>query len=82
MHCSKTFYSNKIAETLIQTNFFLILDIDECTNLPCHLNADCTNTPGSFACKCAMGYEGEGFDCSSKYIQVQYNIYHAEAYAL
>jgi hypothetical protein len=24
-----------------------------------------------------MGYEGDGFDCSSKYIQVQYYTYHA-----
>jgi hypothetical protein len=43
------------------------LDIDEClmTN-PCHVNASCTDTEGSFICQCNSGHSGNGFNCSSK----------------
>ncbi|KAI8558885.1 hypothetical protein RHMOL_Rhmol04G0130800 [Rhododendron molle] len=43
-------------------------DIDECDNTGlilnnCHANATCTNTPGSFNCKCLNHYSGsDGFD--------------------
>ncbi|XP_058212206.1 wall-associated receptor kinase 1-like [Rhododendron vialii] len=40
-------------------------DIDECDNSGlilnnCHANATCTNTPGSFSCKCVDHYSGDG----------------------
>lgn len=36
-------------------------DIDECMlNKPCHYKAKCTNTPGSYSCKCDEGYLGDG----------------------
>ncbi|XP_058212207.1 wall-associated receptor kinase 1-like [Rhododendron vialii] len=40
-------------------------DIDECDNTGlilnnCHANANCTNTPGSFNCKCLDHYSGDG----------------------
>ncbi|XP_052242165.1 dendrite extension defective protein 1-like isoform X2 [Dreissena polymorpha] len=39
-------------------------DIDECQNRrrPCHYNANCTNTEGSFKCECQTGYRDlDGF---------------------
>ncbi|EDO48381.1 predicted protein, partial [Nematostella vectensis] len=39
-------------------------DIDECTNASaCHVNAACTNTPGSYTCTCKQGYHGDGKRC-------------------
>lgn len=43
-------------------------DIDECfDNFPCDDNANCTNTDGSFLCKCNNGYSGSGLVCSSEW---------------
>ena len=44
----------------------LILDVDECqSNLDnCDVNADCSNTEGSYICLCNVGYSGNGFNCS------------------
>ena len=30
----------------------------------CHTWADCTDTEGSFECKCKDGYEGNGYECA------------------
>ena len=35
-------------------------DIDECKKSPCHSNANCTNTIGSYKCVCRHGYSGNG----------------------
>ena len=42
-------------------------DINECsgTNI-CHMNADCSNLPGSYSCSCSAGYTGTGFSCTGK----------------
>ena len=40
------------------------LDIDECSSNPCHGNATCNNTAGSYMCVCDSGYSGDGFNCS------------------
>ena len=41
-------------------------DVDECTEVsPCDVNANCTNTKGSFICECSIGYTGDGKNCSS-----------------
>ena len=40
------------------------VDIDECLNQSCHLNATCNNTVGSFICTCDVGYSGDGLNCS------------------
>ena len=45
---------------------YLYADIDECatneTN-ECDPNALCTNTEGSYICRCLKGYEGDGRNC-------------------
>ena len=41
-------------------------DINECEleTYPCHFNASCTDTDGSFNCTCNEGFEGNGFNCA------------------
>ena len=46
---------------------FSVLDIDECANEDendCDANALCTNTEGSYVCRCMKGYEGDGSLCT------------------
>lgn len=33
-------------------------DVDECLNNPCENNGVCTNTLGSYLCKCPKGWTG------------------------
>lgn len=42
------------------------IDVDECTlgTHNCDGNATCTNTSGSYICKCNQGYYGDGTSCS------------------
>ena len=43
-----------------------LIDIDECSieeGFPCHPNAMCSNTIGSFLCTCVTGYSGGGKSC-------------------
>ena len=40
-------------------------DIDECTFAnPCHVDANCTDTFGSFNCSCNLGFTGDGLNCT------------------
>ena len=39
------------------------LSINECLDSPCDANAECTDTNGSFKCKCNEGFEGDGLTC-------------------
>ena len=62
--------SQNISTILIHTDYsidlfrlFLSLDIDECRPSPCHVNATCTNFPGSFVCRCNAFFTGDGFNC-------------------
>ena len=42
-------------------------DRDECFyDSPCDINANCTNTEGSFLCTCREGYKGNGSYCEGK----------------
>ncbi|CAH1238631.1 NOTCH2 [Branchiostoma lanceolatum] len=41
-------------------------DVDECLSSPCDVNADCTNTFGSFTCQCHLGLSGDGFTCDDQ----------------
>lgn len=38
-------------------------DVDECVSSPCHSNATCNNTAGSYECTCNSGFRGNGFAC-------------------
>ena len=51
------------------------LDNDECTGngTLCHTNASCTNTEGSYNCKCNNGYKGDGYNCQG-YLILIYSI--------
>jgi hypothetical protein len=41
-------------------------DINECDDDPeiCGMNANCTNTVGSYTCSCSSGYTGDGIMCT------------------
>ena len=45
-----------------------VLDIEECATETdnCHVDANCTNTKGSFYCTCHTGYSGDGVICKGK----------------
>ena len=49
-------------------NHLFLTDIDECRNItaPCHANATCNNTDGSYTCTCNDGYSGDGVNCTGK----------------
>jgi len=42
---------------------------------PCHSNANCTDTDGSFNCTCVAGFEGDGFNCTGKIEKEQHIVY-------
>ena len=45
----------------------MIIDVDECTRSEaneCDPNALCTNTGGSYVCRCLSGYQGDGRNCT------------------
>ena len=45
----------------------LLADLNECISSPCHINATCINTNGSFNCVCNPGYTGNGFECDGRF---------------
>ena len=47
--------------------FTSILDINECLTYPCHANATCNNTIGSYMCTWDPGYSGDEFNCTGMY---------------
>lgn len=55
-------------ETCTQDSIWLIYflsDVDECSadSKPCDDNADCSNTEGSYSCRCKLGFTGDGKTC-------------------
>ena len=52
---------------VIYSRLRLHLDVNECEAVsPCHANATCKNTDGSYNCTCNDGYVGDGFRCHGK----------------
>ena len=50
-----------------------LLDIDECEQESlndCDVNANCSNTVGSYSCFCHRGFEGDGFNCSGVILSI------------
>ena len=49
---------------IIPLNVNYVLEINECLTIsPCHANATCNNTEGSYMCSCITGYNGDGVTC-------------------
>ena len=64
-------YTYKLVKKKAQKRFVIcsilfpqIVDIDECIRNPCHANASCNNTEGSYMSACHSGYSGDGFNCT------------------
>eukprot|EP00731_Ephydatia_muelleri_P037026 Em0380g6a len=59
----------KIGYSLQPNGFHCLLsspDVNECNgNNSCGMNANCTNTIGSYQCSCLVGFEGDGVNCSN-----------------
>ena len=55
------------ASMLVKTILHYV-DVDECARGidECSMNAQCTDTMGSYNCTCNIGYDGNGFNCTSK----------------
>lgn len=45
----------------INTTFGNTAIYTPCSRFPCHINAQCTDTLGSYECTCLEGFEGDGF---------------------
>ena len=49
---------------------YTITDGNECASSEtneCDPNALCTNTEGSYVCRCLSGFQGDGRNCTGKY---------------
>lgn len=45
----------------ILIDFELYLDLNDCIPNPCKNNGTCVDGDGTFTCKCASGWSGNGF---------------------
>ena len=60
----------------LEYKYKLKTDIDECelesSSSVCDVNANCSNTIGSFSCHCKEGYYGDGTQCDGWLILAMY----------
>ena len=52
-------------KTLLKKFIVSFADVDECADGEnrCNVNALCSNTLGSYVCRCIRGFEGDGVTC-------------------
>ena len=51
-------------------------DINECNiDSPCHANATCNNTEGSYTCECIIGFTGNGFTCDGMLMFIRFAMF-------
>ena len=51
------------------------IDVNECEDSHnCDLNANCTNTEGSYDCACHEFFFGDGLTCQSKTLMIKFAI--------
>ena len=51
----------------------IVLDVNECDYPVCDINANCSNTYGSYLCTCRNGYTGDGSQCTGRLSVVELN---------
>ena len=68
LYVDKFFYFCKKKKKTSCVFYPYTLDIDECSSNPCHANATCNNTMGSYVCACDPGYSGDGFNCTGMHL--------------
>ena len=66
----KNFCSCFIIHVFFVFVFVFFTDVDECIlgTHNCDMNANCTNSVGSFNCTCREGFEGDGLVCTGTII--------------
>ena len=65
---SDTTHDCKTIKVATFLQWSLSADINECEleTYPCHFNANCVDTDGSFNCTCREGFEGNGVNCTGR----------------
>ena len=67
-HSTETPFIFKVTNMMKCKYIYGFSDIDECKgNHSCHVNANCTNTNGSYLCECKPGFNGNGQSCTGEF---------------
>ena len=66
---SYSFLKRQVSPLMILIYTIVYVDVNECASNDtnnCDKNARCTNTEGSYSCRCVTGYVGDGTNCTGK----------------